>query len=265
MPTAEIFDPLFGAAPNEIPLPNAPLCRAVVQVQFTPVMRLRSQDYIASFQDSIRSRYPNVVQERIEIEDPNGSSHSDVIWRFDDGQGAWRTSVGSTFTALEARKYSSRQDFIARLREVIDALANTTGPLRPTRVGVRYVDHVRSPHVDQIAEMLRPEMTGVAVSSLSSNVQHAVNEMVCRTIEGQLLTRWGVLPPHATHDPGVLDSVPERSWFLDIDAFAGIPRPHQPLDGEAICNLALALATRCYSFFRWAVTERFLAVYGGKL
>lgn len=105
-------------------------------------------------------------------------------------------------------------------------------------------------------------MLGISRTHLERNIRHAVNETFCDTAEGGIIARWGTLPPHGTHDPNVMVPAATPSWFLDIDAFAAPGEPNADMDVEAICQSAQALAKRSYAFFRWAVTERFLQVYG---
>jgi uncharacterized protein (TIGR04255 family) len=82
--------------------------------------------------------------------------------------------------------------------------------------------------------------------------------------EGHLLSRWGLLPPNGTHDPNAMPPVEGASWFLDIDVFRQFESPHGEMDADMIHTTATALATRSYSFFRWATTDRFLKVYGAQ-
>ena len=260
------FDPLFGTPPEEIPLANAPLARVLAQVQFAPVLSIRSEEFIAPFQERIRSEYPGVEHQTIQLP-PFGSGddiRTLVVWRFlGEAAGWWRVSLTPTFLALETRDYSSRQDFIKRFRTIVSAFKDTVESARATRVGVRYVDHIKTPELDRMADMLRPDMLGIANSSLRPKLQHTVSETVCEVAEGTLLARWGLLPPNGTYDPDVLLPAPQSSWFLDLDVFKQYVEPFGEMDPEAISETALALATRAYSFFRWATTDRFIEVYGG--
>jgi hypothetical protein len=46
--------------------------------------------------------------------------------------------------------------------------------------------------------------------------------------------------------------------------FKQYAEPFVEMDVNAIHGVADALAVRSYAFFRWAVTDRFLEVYGGQ-
>jgi uncharacterized protein (TIGR04255 family) len=78
---------------------------------------------------------------------------------------------------------------------------------------------------------------------------------------GHVTTRWGLVPPRGTVDPGAVDPIDEKSWLLDVDAFRAGP---QTLDVEALVDQTRRFAERIYSVFRWAVTDEFLRRYGGR-
>lgn len=258
------IDPLFGAEPSEVPLASAPLASVVAQVKFTPILRIRSQDFIVPFQDQIRLDYPKMRREQtkqIALFGSTDEEEVEVIWRFLSGNEQWRVSLATSFIALETRAYTSRTDFVARLKSVADALKTAAKSAQVTRVGVRYIDHIKVPEIDQINKLMRPELLGIA-GALQDRMQHSVSEMLCEIAEGSLLARWGLLPPNGTHDVNALPPVDTKSWFLDLDAFKQYEEPVE-LDVDAIHSSALALATRCYAVFRWLTTEEFLKVYGG--
>jgi uncharacterized protein (TIGR04255 family) len=267
--TVRDHDPLFGDDQPEIPLPNAPLARVMAQVRFAPIFMLRDKDFIAPFQESMRAGYPQIAKERSQLllpfgTDQGGSATPEIFWRLYSPKRDWRVSLAQDFVALETQRYTSRADFMEKFSSVVAALLKVVGSASVTRIGVRYVDHVRSPEFDQMAKMVRPEMVGVTGTPLAARMQHNVSETVCEVREGQLLARWGLLPGHGTHDPDVLHPVADPSWFLDLDVSSEFAEPYPDMDAELIHQTAFALATRSYSFFRWAVTDEFLAAYGGK-
>ncbi len=259
------FDPLFGEAPDEVSLKNAPLASVIAQVQFAPILLLRSEAYVATFQERIRADYPKFEQSRVQVLTPPGVTAEipdEVFWRFTCAKGEWRVSLSSTFVTLDTRAYTSRADFAVRLKSLIVALKATVGSASVMRIGVRYIDHVKSPEVDNMADMLRVEMLGVGNTALRAHLLHSITEMYCNVREGNLLARWGLLPPHGTHEPNLMPPVAGRSWFLDIDIFKQRLEPSEEMDPDSVHSEVFALATRSYAFFRWATTDRFLDVYG---
>lgn len=80
--------------------------------------------------------------------------------------------------------------------------------------------------------------------------------------KAQLLARWGQLPPKATVDPAALDVIAEPSWILDLDMFRATSGP---FDSKLVVSEVDEYADRIYTFFRWAVTDDFLRLYGGRV
>jgi uncharacterized protein (TIGR04255 family) len=261
----EVMDPLFGEAPTEVALERAPLVRVLAQVAFDPIFILRNEDTIAPFQNGIRGTYPKASHETLRLPPQlvgDAEGRTEVTWRFLSSDSAWRVSVTPTFMTVETVKYVSRADLLARIRDLVTALKSAVGTLHVGRIGLRYVDQVKGPEMERLHELVRPEMLGIARSPLTASIRHSVTETYCDTAEGGIIARWGSVPAHGTHEPNIMLPVPEPSWFLDIDAFAVPSEQSVDMAPEAICEAARALAQRSYSFFRWAVTERFLEVYG---
>ena len=262
------FDPLFGAAPEEIPLPAAPLVTVLSQVRFPEIISIRQKSFIAGFQELVREDYPLIRDEQVKaIEfDEHGAKvavSDESVWRFIDERGTWRLTLTPSFFSLETRKYISRADFTDRLGKIIESAGKTLKPTHVTRIGMRYVDRVPLKGDATLDGMLRPEMLGLAGSSIREGIDHAISEVMCKVKEGQMLARWGLLPGRGTHDPEIMPPASDPSWFLDIDTFANYQNSPVRYESGMIRSTALALATRSYSFFRWAVTRQFLEAFGG--
>lgn len=53
-----INNPLIDPPPPEVPLKSAPLIRVIAQVRFPPILSIEKQEFVASFQEAIRDKYP---------------------------------------------------------------------------------------------------------------------------------------------------------------------------------------------------------------
>lgn len=258
--------PLTGPPPPEVPLEHAPLVRVIAQVRYPLIASVENQIFIGSFQEGIRHDYPALRPEesRNVVFGPKGaiSAQSTTSWRFSDATGAWRVTLAPDFLALETNRYSSRDDFLDRFRQVLTALNRHVNPRMIDRLGVRYVDRVVGENLHALPELVRPEVAGVMAASLAADAQHMIAENLFDLPDengSQLLARWGRLPARSTVDPAAVDPVDEPSWILDVDAFQ---QKTDVLDVERIVSRARTLAERIYSFFRWAVTDEFLRRYG---
>ncbi|MEF0939882.1 TIGR04255 family protein [Rhizobium sp. BR 362] len=265
---SEDFDPLHGAAPKEIPLSNAPLASALCQVRFPDIVQVRDINFIGGFQEKVRGHYPLFSGDLIQTFNmlPNGlQSSQDQLWRLSDADANWRISLGANFVTLETKKYSSRADFLKKLSFVLSSLEDTIRPTHVWRVGVRYVDRVKTSSMGNFGDMLRQEMAGLSATHLRNSFNHSLSEVSCKVDEGNLLVKWGILPANGSHEPEVMPPINDESWFLDIDvAHEYRDGPRQFLVEELVAD-AEAKATRCYSFFRWVVTDKFLRTFGGNV
>ena len=265
--------PLSGGPPAEVPLPSAPLVRVIAQARFAPILAIRNPDNVASFQEAIRATYPVLQEEPFQhmVIGPLGApaAREGVIWRFGDRekQSQWRVSLSVDFVALETSAYASRADFVSRFEQVVQALELSFKPAHCQRLGIRYVDRMKGEAIARIAELISPQILGIALPndepplSLGDAVLHLMTEAALAAQEGQITARWGSLPHNATHDPNALEPIDEPSWILDLDMFTTAPVPFQ---SEVLASTAKAFAERIYAVFREMVTDEFLRFYGGK-
>lgn len=259
--------PLVGPPPVEVPLLRSPLVRVVAQVRFPLIASVEHREFIAPFQEAIRREYPVLrpEQSRGVVLGPQGvmGSRSNTVWRFHDASSVWRVTLAPDFIALETTNYTSRSDFLGRIRSVVQALADHIDPRVVDRVGVRYIDRVTGTQLDDLPSLVRPEVAGILGTPLADHARHAITENMLTLPDdaGHVTVRWGLVPPRGTVDPGAVEAIEEASWILDIDTFRTETRP---LDVDTVVEQARRFAERIYSIFRWAVTDNFLRLYGGK-
>lgn len=260
------LNPFLDGPPAEVPLPRAPLERVIAQVRFPKILVIGTPGGVAQFQEKIREKYPNVVEERLHaIPFPSGPAEARVetIWRFVDIENNWRISLGTDFVALETRIYTSRSDFIGRLAEVVDALAETIDPKLSSRIGVRYVSRVLDAEYAALPKLLQAPFHGAGgVPAFLQAHSVLVSEGVFKSKEGEVRARWGYLPNNAVHEPDLVDPIDKPSWIFDIDSSI---EGRAPFNSKELKPKALALAERCYAVFRGMITDEFLKAYGGKL
>ena len=260
-------NPLISRAPPEVPLPKAPLIRVISQIRFHQVLAVGKKDFVAPFQEAIRKTYGVLEAEEVQdvVLSPSAgeASQREVVWRFSDLASEWRVSLAPSFIALETRAYQSRADFLRRLREVVEAVSTHIAPAAAQRIGLRYIDRVTGESLDQMASLVRKEFLGIVGSSLVEYIAHSTSETLFQLPQAtdQLMVRWGMVPPHVTVDPNVVEPIGERSWLLDIDMFS---TQRTPFDTDSLVSQTERYAERVYTFFRWAVKDEFLSRYGGK-
>ena len=261
--------PLTGPPPPEVPLTDPPLVRVLAQVRFPLIASVERREFIASFQEAIRAFYPVLRPEegRSVVLGSQGvvDTRSNTLWRFKEARGTWRVTLAPDFVALETAKYTSREDFMKRLKLVLEALEEHIDPQVLDRLGVRYIDRVSGENMSALPQLVRREVAGILASPLATRTQRAISEnvFILPGNAGQITARWGLLAPRNTIDPGALDAIDEPSWILDTDAFQSFQTGSRRLDVDSVIEQARGFAERIYSIFRWAVTNEFLRRYGG--
>ncbi|MCY4239679.1 MAG: TIGR04255 family protein [Rhodospirillaceae bacterium] len=264
--------PLATGIPTEVPLPEAPLVRVIAQVRFPPILSIRKEDSVADFQEELRASYPHLQRNEVRNidirpgQDPSVSEA--VIWRLADRQepATWRVSLGVDFVALEAWKYSSRQDFLNRLRRVLASVEACFQPAEALRVGLRYIDRLEGEAMDRIGDLIQGNFLGILqpgigqFEPLREATVHSMTQVQLQAAEGMIQGRWGNMPPNATYDPETLQPTGKPSWVLDLDMFS--PQA-SPFRSEELAAMTGTFAERIYSVFRMMVTDQFLKFYGG--
>jgi uncharacterized protein (TIGR04255 family) len=260
--------PLGGPPPPEINLPNAPLVRVVAQIRFPGILKIDNKDAVSLFQEEVRREYPLFDQEttqRLEVQigagAPTIKQSPGSVWRFQDAKRNWRVSLTTDFLTLEVQSYSSRDDFLSRWAVILAALEKVFDPRIALRIGMRYIDRLTEAPLERLDELVSPEILGFTQSPLRKHVHHALSEATLSIEEGEMLLRWGIMPPNGTVDPNVLAPIPSLSWILDIDVSSTAQRAFDAQLGDSF----RALAQRAYSIFRFMTTEKFLKTFGGSV
>jgi uncharacterized protein (TIGR04255 family) len=240
--------------------------RVIAQLRFPPIVSIEKREFVAPFQEALRQSYPILRPDQIQefILGANGiaSITPQVVWRFSDVAGHWRVSLAPEFIALETTSYSSRGDFLGRLRGILHALGEHIGLAASDRFGLRYIDRVTGPTVHDMGQLVRKEVLGIAGTPLASKAQHLLSQALFELEGAQISMRWGWISPGSTVDPAAIEPLPERSWILDLDMFRAGARS---FDVDELLVEARHYAERLYALFRWTVNEEFLRRYGGSV
>ena len=264
--------PLAAASPTEVHLPRTPLIRVIAQIRFPPILTIRNPDSVAVFQEALRDTYPNLIEDRAQNVDltigQQPKVSQELIWRFANRgqQPQWRVSLGVDFVALETTAYESRDHFLGRLDGVVAAFEQAFHPADVNRLGLRYIDRLKTDAVEKVGDLIQSEVLGILRSTdespltLGDATVRLITEAQFVAKEGLIQARWAKLPPNTTYDPICLESINEPTWVLDLDMFTQQP---QPFVRERLKQTAKEFAERIYAVFREMVTDEFLRFYGG--
>jgi uncharacterized protein (TIGR04255 family) len=234
--------------------------------------RIDTTEGVTGFQEALRDSYPVMRQEQqqLTIALPPGlppglqvGATSGSLWRLSAIDEGWTVVLARDFVAIETSIYTSRDDFLSRFTEVMEAL--TSADLAPTvidRMGVRYIDRIEGEDMlRDLPLLVRTEVLGVGDVGLPSGSEMVASASQTHLrIEGMdIRASWGLLPPNAVMLPG-LDGVDVKSWVFDVDVYA---ERTKPFSVEGAVQDAEIATDHAYRLFRWAVTDEFLRQHGG--
>ncbi len=252
---------------------HPPLAMALCQIQFSNVLDIADSTYVAPFHRAIRKEYPITVPvEQVAVQFSVGPAAPDIRqeartrqWRFADPMDTWSVVLAQDFVALETRAYEDFEDFLTRLRRILQALVEHIQPALTTRIGLRYINEIR---VDGRAwsAALRPELLGpLAVDAFAETAYQAVQELrlVFPPSEG-VTVRHGLFPGGTTVQPRPGIETPTVPFYLlDFDAYQEA-QPFQSLgiDPDELCTHVARYNRVVRRLFRWSLTEEYTEALG---
>ena len=180
-------------------------------------------------------------------------------WQFADVAENWNLTLAPDSLTIETRCYESRTDLIRRWAPALRALGDAFQPSLVERIGTRFVDRIVGAEFEVFETLFNSQLIGSAIGDLRAHIKFALNQVTFAVEEGELLLRWGVLPPEVSPDPMTIRPLGTNSFAIDIDVWSTERHPFELANLE---NAFLKLAKRAYSVFRFAVTDQFLKTYG---
>ena len=244
---------------------KAPLERVIAQIQFPVILKIEDKSAVSIFQEAIRRDYPilrelqsQTVQIQMGPNAPFALPSVSRIWQFSDAAGAWKVALARDVLTIDTASYRSRADLIARWGMAINALKESFGPDLVDRIGMRYIDRITGIQFKNFESLLNPKLLGSTVAALKSHLKYSLSEATFEVDEGEMLLRWGVMPPQMSPDASAILPLQQESFVLDIDVWSTQQRQ---FDTKALSLAFQKLAERAYTVFRFAVTDKFLQAY----
>lgn len=261
--------PLLQEPYPEVHLPNAPLDLVLCQVRFPDTSSLALQETAERVKSYLGDVYPVIRQETEQGVNVHHSktglqvdAKQSVVWRLETVHKDWFLTLNHRFAALSTRSYTSRRDFIDRLRGALSALTEIANPTVCDRIGIRYIDRVVDRQIiDNLHNYVSIPFSGVLEMPTTENVaaEHSFSDILLHLDKtARLRIRCGVMPPHSKPDPS-LESYSSPTWVLDLDAFDDAPYEFTP----DLADRAEELAGAAYQMFRWTVSDEFINYFGG--
>jgi uncharacterized protein (TIGR04255 family) len=239
---------------------KAPLRLVIGQLRFTIMPRFEQKAFIAGFQEAVRSEYPRVSRESTVTYQlsPTGINPSlgEIVWRFSSRDNRWAVVVGESAITLEARGYSSMNNFLGRFSRILEAASETLEVRDRLRLGLRYINEIRHPNAESLADwrtLLNPEFVCFEASSLlDARIDHTFQEIQMQRPDGVLAIRHGLL------NGTVVSPLPQEQptlgqfYLIDLDYY---DTTECDLDISATVKQMQDYNDIMYRFFRWTLSE----------
>jgi len=207
---------------------KAPLELCLAQVRFPPLARFVHSEYIDAFREAVEDDYPVFArgQAMSVTLGPQGitSAGAGEVLRFTSIDSQWSIALMSESVALEARQYSTIDEFSERFVSILQRLSDHLRPGIQTRFGLRYVNEIRlhpeGDTYDGWRKLLNPELLGIGANNiLGGTVEQTVGEIRTRRDNGVVLLRHGFLDGTTVASLGRAQPKTGPFYLIDIDHY----------------------------------------------
>jgi uncharacterized protein (TIGR04255 family) len=265
------FDLLGLPDVPRIMLDHPPLALAICQLQFSSVFGVADPKIVAPFQRAIQDKYP-VSNQFQDVGIPQSGTGAElkqlrIGYQFASRDDIWRIVLTQDSLAIEARMYADFDSFLERIREAVHALVEHIQPTFGTRLGLRYINEIRTENLPW-SNVIRRELLGpIAVPEFIENTTQfaSIQQLLLRYPNEQGITmHHGFVPGGTTVRPRQDQELQNKEFYLlDFDAFKEFPISRGLLmDVDTICQLISIYHQMIYRLFRWSVTDQFLTTFG---
>jgi uncharacterized protein (TIGR04255 family) len=259
---------------SPIKLLKSPLVMVLAQVRISHVAKMG--DYVDDIQERLRnSGFPRFEEGRAhEIIlraglQPEIREHS--RWEFQNKERSTGIIVMQNAIVLHTNSYDTFDHFAKALRLALDVIGDAVKPALVERLGLRYVDLIRSEAGDSWTAYLKEGLHGLSPSSIGMTEGLQRHETIGTTKVGQLVVRCvqstnGSFLP-ADLSPTTLDyrklAVPsgELVTLLDLDHFTEVARDYNV---DQVMGAMWDLHENLDVTFREAVTEHAMKKWEAK-
>lgn len=239
----------------------SPLAEVICQLRFPEILTIETA-VPAQFQEAIRSEFPQYLR-RQEMPAPklsgapgnfNVQNQPPVTnHQFASADGAWRVNLTSKFISLSCSRYTSWEDFAARLDKPLAAFIKLYKPAYFERVGLRYLNFISRRDLGLESVPFRELITPCYLGPLALESVSEVASTRC-SVDAEMAIRGGCrvklhAGPGMVKRPGKPDN--EVKFVFDQDLF---------MPGQLPINLSAGalqtLHSQAFALFRGAITDR---------
>ena len=255
---------------------DAPLALVTAQVTLSYEPRVNDIAVRDAFAQVVRARLPLFSIESLEafrVELPSGQSSQESLpqMRAVNTQRTMSVALNANSVTVDAVEYEHFEGFKDLLRYCFEALTSTVPDAYVTRVGLRYIDEIRAPGLEQtrdwsgwIADDLLASFNVLqdqTIAGLNGQMVFQIDEVT------NLLLRWGemqgisvIAPNHPLRRPTI---APGRFFVLDADAFWQ-PTDAKRFDTDSLIECLDRLHKPVGEIFQASLTDKARGLFRGK-
>jgi uncharacterized protein (TIGR04255 family) len=244
-------------------LPRSPLELVVCQIRFDHRAQIEESTVALAVHEQLGGAggpYPQlepiegqqlVVSGGLGVE-PQTEQRSSRGWRIASENGEWMVTLMSDHVGLETTGFTTwEEDFLPRLRDVVEAITNHLQPVIEQRLGLRFVDRIEELELDSIvawSDYIAPEFLGPIVHPELGPAVSGMGQQVVLRVDEQLRAaiRSG---PITDRDDGRVD------YLLDYDIFR---QGGRQFSADEVIATAAKLNTCAHQLFQVSITEKLL-------
>lgn len=236
-------------------LTHSPLQVAVIQLRFRPILAIDGAEKVSPFQEHLASLDPALeLYEQGELRQlafqvgPGGVQQSmapgETVWKFATTSKSVGLDLTRTQFSLEATSYDDFDAFDALFEGAFAGFEPAFGTPRITRIGVRYVNHVRDERLAgaTMSQIVNPALLGpIGTDALGTDVAGSTGSI-----------RFDEPGFSVTLQHGLLE---RGLYLLDFDCFS------EPDDGFDVTTLGETIRTfhrTIEQLFCWCLTPGYL-------
>jgi uncharacterized protein (TIGR04255 family) len=236
---------------ERVELRKPPLELVVCQLRFPTLLELAGNQPPLEFQRRIADSYPIAHRKRqseLELTSDSGPRMSvSQFWSFETAESDWLVSLGTTWLALEAKRYRMFDEFVARFLTIVGHATELYRLRVQDRLGLRYIDRISKNQFPELPDnwldLIRQDL--IPLRGLRGAGDAIVSNVESRLCFGNrfLTIRCGFVD--ATFPGANCDEL-----TLDFDCFTEQRAPLDTLEAQLRDFKSLS-----YNAFRWAVGD----------
>ncbi|MBK5412063.1 TIGR04255 family protein [Pseudomonas sp. TH34] len=221
------------------------LKQAVCELRFPTLIELGEQRPPSSFVKALRKDYPILeMNNEFTLGVGSNSAGSSNVHVFRSAKSNWSISLKENSIAIETTTYSGFSNLRERILQVIDAAEKIIDSDFFTRIGLRYINILKTSDED-ITAWVNPLLTASITSRHFIGINDFGGRMQLLADDGGCLLQHGIQLNHGNPEQPV-----RPSYLIDTDTYRTEVLVSDALDAVDVMH------RQAFDIFDWSITEK---------